>query len=161
MLTQNRLIELLDYNASTGIFMWRRSGPGRWGSLLAGRVNPRRGYLQISIDYKKYYTHRLAWLYTFGVMPEEIDHINGDRLDNRIENLRPATRKQNSRNRVRPQNNKSGVKGVYRSSPNTWRAQIKVDGKQIVLGWFRDLGAARAAYLAAAKEHFGEFANDR
>jgi hypothetical protein len=159
MIDADRLRSLLSYDPDTGEFKWRESGQGRRPSLVAGRVST-RGYSQISIDYKKYAAHRLAWLYVHGELPpHDLDHINGCRADNRIANLRVATEAENTRNRRTPVSNKAGLKGVYRSSPNRWRAQIKVEGRRIVLGHFDKKEDAHAAYCQAAEKHFGPFAS--
>lgn len=159
MITAEQLRELLSYDPETGIFKWRNSGHGRRANLIAGRVNT-RGVHQICIDYRKYASHRLAWLYMYGEWPKEvIDHRNRIPADNRLLNLRKATRADNARNRKRPITNKCGYKGVYRNSPGTWRAQIKVDGVQHVLGWFKTPEEGHAAYCAAASRLFGPFAS--
>ncbi len=88
---------------------------------------------------------------------QEIDHVNGNRLDNRRSNLRFATREQNARNRKTPSNNKSGYKGV-RLERRKWRARIQFDGKQISLGNFETPEEAAYAYNEAAKRYYGEFA---
>ena len=92
MLTQARLKKLLSYNTDTGEFRWRvtRRGAARAGSV-AGCVR-HDGYVRIAIDGKRYLAHRLAWLYVHGELVPELDHANGVRSDNRLDNLRPATR---------------------------------------------------------------------
>lgn len=104
--------------------------------------------------------HRLAWLYVYGEWPDaEIDHINGNTGDNRISNLRPATRAQNGANRGRQTNNASGVKGVcWHAQSGKWRAMIRISGKSRHLGLFNDIGAAAAAYARATVNRNGEFA---
>lgn len=91
---------------------------------------------------------------------EHVDHINGDRLDNRRANLRVATQKENVRNRTSHAGSTSGYLGVsFDRGKNRWRAQIRPDGQRIHLGWFRDEWEAAEAYNDAAREHFGEFAS--
>ena len=160
MITQARVREALSYDPETGVFTNRvrsgsRRGPGdRAGSLTA------TGYWQIMIDYKVYQQHRLAYLYMTGEWPEhEIDHIDGDRANNRWSNLRDATRLQNGRNRCRSRNNASGMKGVcFDLTRCRWRAGITVGGKYVNLGYFASPEEAHAAYCAAADKHYGEFA---
>ncbi len=90
---------------------------------------------------------------------ENTDHINRDRLDNRKDNLRPATVTQNQHNRGKPENNTSGFKGVFwHKRDRKWIASIRVDGELLYLGYFDSKEAAAGAYNAAAKEYFGEFA---
>lgn len=86
-----------------------------------------------------------------------VDHVNGDTLDNRRLNLRPATRAQNARNARTPSHSRSGIKGACLFA-GRWRARIRLNGKQVCLGRFDTAEEAHAAYSAAAKQHFGEFA---
>ncbi len=89
-----------------------------------------------------------------------MDHINGDSLDNRKSNLRPATHKENVRNRGPQRNNKSGYKGVvWHTKTRKWHARICVDGRTFSLRYHDDPASAARAYDAAAQEHFGEFAH--
>lgn len=112
ILTQSKLHELFFYNADTGIFTNKSN---RFIGKQAGTLQ-KRGYSTIGIDGKRYYAHRLAWLYKNGELPSnEIDHINGVKSDNRIDNLRLATRSQNASNRPIQSNNTSGHIGI------TWR----------------------------------------
>jgi hypothetical protein len=151
-LTQERLKELLYYNAATGIFYWRRTDCGR-RSKPAGRLAV-NGYIGISIDYKRYYAHRLAFLYIRGRWPDgDIDHINGRRSDNRLWNLREATRAQNLMNSKRRRDNTSGFRGVY---PRHGKYQARFRNK--CLGVFLTAEEASAAHSKAARELFGEFA---
>lgn len=159
MLTFDRLNELLRYDPAIGVFTWRQK-PGHRIMIgsVAGTVTA-KGYVRITIGRRKYRAHRLAWLYMTGAWPEhEVDHENGERADNRWENLRKATCGENSRNRKRPCTNTSGFKGV-RCVPNGhWMAQIEINGKRIYLGTFTEAKDAHAAYALAAREHHGEFA---
>lgn len=152
-LTVTRMKELLDYEPNTGIFRWRvRRGtrnviqPGD----IAGRVSA-AGYIRIGIDGVKYMAHRLAWLYVHGALEPEIDHKDTIRHHNWIENLRPATRALNCQNQRRAnRDSKSGLLGVIpHAASGKWRAQIKIDGKQSHLGYFKTPEEAHAAYLAA------------
>ena len=150
MLTQDRVRELLDYNADTGEFIWRVSrGKAREGSV-AGNVN-NNGYMRIKIYRKEHLAHRLAWLWSFGYFPEhQIDHINRDRADNRIENLREVSRSCNLRNSKLSVDNTSGVKGVsWDKIDKRWRAHIKINGKTICLGLHETLIDAACHRLAA------------
>ncbi len=166
MLTAEMLRSVIHYDAETGIFIWKIQPCSRRpiGSVAGGVTgtnarNP-QGYWVIAVAKKHYRAHRLAWLYTYGESPAgEIDHINGDHLDNRICNLRVANRQQQCANSVRPSHNSSGFKGVSRKR-NKWRARVKVNQKEIGLGVFNTKEEAHAAYMKAAQEHFGEFACD-
>lgn len=159
MLSQEQLKSVLHYCPETGIFTWLKSARSGWVGKSAGSVM-NRGYACIQLSGKSYLAHRLAWLYTQGFFPEFIDHINSDRLDNRIANLRPATRRQNNINVLRTSANTSGFKGVHWDKPTErWRAQITIEGKKTYLGSFASPEEAHEAYKKAALEHHGEFAN--
>jgi hypothetical protein len=162
VITQTELKEYLEYNKNTGIFHWKKnpiSGKKRIG-LVAGS-NKGSGYIRIVINQEKYYAHRLAWLYVYGVWPErEIDHINNNTSDNSIKNLREASREGNTRNTSLSKNNTSGFKGVCRCSrTNKWRAQCWVNKKNYYLGSFKDIDKAVEAVKRFREINHGEFAN--
>ena len=156
-ITSERLRALLDYNPETGEFTWisgRRQGKrqGKRAGCADGR-----GYLRIEIDGRHYRGHRLAWLHVFGKWPDgDLDHANGDRADNRISNLRSATRSQNAANMRRRRINTSGLKGVS-FHRGKWQARITKHGKARHLGSFPTAAHAHAAYCAAAREVHGAF----
>lgn len=160
-LTDIRLRERFHYNPSTGYFVRLFSGRGNTGPAgsNAGCKNS-MGYFRISIDGVSYLSHRLAWLYVYGEWPkDEIDHINGDQADNRIANLRLASRAQNSQNKRVPRHNTSGFKGVsINRKSGKWVAMIQVASKQMYIGRFNTKEEAHAAYCTAAAKFFGEFA---
>jgi len=110
-----------------------------------------RGYIHIQIHKKTYRANRLAWLYVYGVWPKnQIDHINQIRDADWIANLREATIKENNKNKPLRVDNASGFTGVYWYAPSEkWRVGIKVDGKQIHLGFFKDKSEAVSARKAA------------
>jgi len=161
MLTAERLRDVLNYDPETGVFTWRKriSIRIKVGSR-AGRVNW-KGYRMIGIDGALIMEHRLAWLYVYGEWPDrQIDHINRDKSDNRIANLRLATNSQNHINKGLQKNNTSGFKGViWEPSLGKWRARIKINGKNKYLGVHRTREAAAAARRVAEQRHFGEFAD--
>lgn len=130
-LTADRVRELLNYDAETGQFTWRvdRTGKARVGARAGTLQN--NGAASIGIDGKVYLAHRLAWLWTHGEWPASgIDHINGDRSDNRLDNLRSATPMQNGANRCLDRRNKSGYRGVsWHKDKQMWLAQITVAGR--------------------------------
>jgi len=159
--TQEKLRELLEYNADTGSFVWRRPiARCLKAGDPAGYVT-NRGYRIISVLGRPYMAHRLAWLYVHGHWPAgEIDHVNHDRLDCRIKNLREATRSQNLGNMRRSHKNNSGHKGVcWDRSRNKWVAYIGGHSTRKYLGRFDTLDAARTAYAKAASSQYGEFAH--
>jgi len=150
----------LDYNSETGEFRWTRTlNPRVKSGMVAGMIND-SGYRTISINSRHRRAHRLAWLIMTGSWPEyDVDHINGDRDDNRWCNLRHATRSQNMQNGKLRLNNVSGVKGVaYNKRRKTWHAAIKIDGVNKYLGRYSSPDEAKAAYDKAANDYFGEFA---
>lgn len=152
---------LLDYNADTGIFHWKTD---RGFSPRAGNVagcKKKSGYVVIQVSGTAYPAHRLAWLLSFGVAPpDEIDHVNGDKADNRLANLRLASRAENTRNVGIKRTNTSGVKGVgFHFQSGKWRARIHAGGKRIHLGLFSDQASAHAALEAARQQYHGEFSH--
>ena len=150
--TRERISELFYYQPETGVF-WSRKWDRRAG--YAGV----KGYRQITIDGFRYMEHRLAWFLVHGTWPlEQIDHINQDKGDNRIANLRAATQSQNRANSKVPVTSISGIKGVGKTRYSTWKARIRVEGKLIDLGSFKTVEEASAAYWTAAQKSFGEFA---
>ena len=156
-ITQKYLKSILDYDCQTGIFTWKiRKARCVYIGAVAG-CRDHRNYIIIGIDKKMYYAHRLAWLYVNGILLDEIDHINLDKEDNRICNLRPADRFDNSHNKGLQKNNTSGFKGVWFEGKK-WRSRIKIKNKKINLGSFNTPEEAHAAYCEAAKTLHGEFA---
>lgn len=159
-LSRELLHELLDYDPITGLFKWRiKTNPRARIGSVAGCTKP-DGYRLIGIRKKDYYGHRLAWFYVHGVWPaDEIDHINGNKDDNRICNLREATHQQNNRNKAVKKNTFSGVPGVSIYRPTgQWRARIFIDGREKSLGYYRTKDEAIAVRAEAEKRIFGEFA---
>src|ERR1700676_5553287 len=158
MLTQERVRELFDYHED-GHLIWKSSISNVKQGDIAGSRN-HRGYVRIRIDDKYYYAHRLIFLYHKGYMPRMIDHDNKVKSDNKIGNLRDCTRSQNHANMYKSTRNKSGYKGVTRNNNkiNPWCAFIRKDGKTIYIGVFPTAEEAHDAYIAKAKELFGEFA---
>lgn len=161
MLTQARLQELVHYDRETGVFTARvNRGPWKIGKRVGGLRSD--GYRGLKIDYQDYKEHRLAWLYIYGEWPEsDLDHRDNDRAKNRIDHLREASEAQNSWNSKRPNTNRTGFKGVTRNNKNSnrFRARIMCEGRHVTLGTFDSPEQAHAAYVAAAKQMFGEFAN--
>ena len=153
ILTQERLKELLNYCPESGVFVWltQLSSRGLLGNV-AGTPHS-KGYRTIQINGAKFLMHRLAWLYMTGSFPpDEIDHINRDKKDNRFANLRIVTGSENMHNMGKNSRNTSGVKGVYYDKANKkWRAQIGLNNTHKSIGRFSTPEEASAAYLAAQK----------
>jgi len=149
----------LDYDPETGIFTWKVKTKTSSDGDVAGHANW-RGYVSIWINGKPHYAHRLAWAFCNGSWPiGDIDHINEDKSDNKICNLRLAIRSENMFNRGRNKNNTSGMKGVvFCKTTQKWRGQIMVDRKSVNLGRFKTKEEAANAYMRKAQEVRGEFA---
>ena len=144
---QSQLKKRLWYDKDTGVFLWRISSSPRirpWSK--AGKVTP-TGYVRIGLDGKSYAAHRLAWLYVHGCHPENyIDHIDGNPRNNKFENLREATNKQNQENQKQHSSNSTGYRGVtFHKGVNKYQAQVGHHGKLIYLGLFETLEQAANA----------------
>lgn len=150
------LRSLLSYNPQTGDFLWL-SGQRR--GRLAGTISD-EGYRVIRILSKFHKAHRLAWYMHYGKWPDGLlDHANCDRGDNRISNLRPCTKSQNTANSRVRKDSRSGLKGVcYCARQRKWKARISIQGRLTLLGTFDSAALAHAAYVAEAKQVFGEYA---
>jgi len=157
--------ELLDYNTDTGIFTWRQRSRDWfqterswkiWNTRHAGKSagyvhTAARGYprLQIALLGKDYLGSRLAFLWIGEPLPEQVDHVDRDSLNNRWSNLIASNNAENGKNCSMHRNNTSGVCGVYWHKPaGKWRAGVKLDGKNYHLGLFDDLDDAAAAVSA-------------
>ena len=152
MITQKTLKEELEYSSETGKFNRTKAKFGVTLGKPAGCICS-TGYLRIKINGKKHQAHRLAWLYVYGEMPpEDIDHINHIRTDNRIKNLRLATREANTRNITMRKDNQSGFNGVSFKG-HAWDAFISVDRKNKHLGRYYSKIDAIAARIRANKKY--------
>jgi len=117
------------------------------------------GYKRVTLKRRTYTEHRIIYLMNHGVLPDAIDHIDGDKTNNNITNLRPSTLSQNQANRKAGKNNSSGRKGVvWNKKTGKWQAQIKAHGKYNYLGSFESIDVAAHEYNKAAVKHYGEFA---
>ena len=136
---QQELKDTLSYCPITGMFLWKISKQGCKINTPAGSLNKTTGYIRIKINQQRYQAHRLAWLYMYGHFPEgEIDHKNRVRSDNRIENLREATRQQNRFNSKQYKNNTSGQKGVtWSKATNRWIVLVRENYSGKYLGSFK------------------------
>lgn len=149
--------ELLNYNPDTGVFTWLKPSSNlsrvKIGSI-AGSVDASRGYRKIRVKCKRYAAHRLAWFYVHGEWPDVIDHINGERDDNRMINLRDVSQFINTQNMSR---NKSGCAGVTKNpKDNYWYARLNTGGVNQFLGCFKRYEDACIAARRARIDQFGE-----
>jgi len=148
MITQKILKSILSYSEDTGDFIWLSTSKGKTAGKIAGGFG--YGYRRIMINYISYQAHRLSWLYVYGEWPDKIDHINHDRADNRIENLRSVSVGINNKNKRIGKNNTSGVTGVYFiKKRNIWLASIRVEYKHIKLLYSADKFEAICARKSA------------
>lgn len=158
----DRCMELFSYDEDSGELRWKvRRNPAKVGDVVGSVFN--NGYRYTSIDGKKFLVHRIVWAMLYGNSPEcDIDHMNGNRLDNRKMNLRLATRSQNLGNRKSISGKYKGVS--WHKKAQKWSAYIggsiksRAINKKRHLGLFDTAEEASAAYMAAAREIYGEFA---
>ncbi len=156
--TLDQLRKVLSYDEMTGIFTWLVDRKGTKAGRAAGHKT-KRGYITIRIDGAAFYAHRLAWFFVYGEWPtNEVDHIDLDKSNNAIENLRQATPSQNRANTSIRKNNTSGFKGVsWKNDKSKWQAHIRVCGKTEFIGYFGSREEAHSSYCDAARRAFGEF----
>jgi len=157
MIDAGTLRALLDYDPVMGVLRWRATVSSRAvvGSV-AGTMRKNQ-YVQVRINGRCYLAHRLIWLHVYGVWPNgQIDHINGNRADNRASNLREATRAENMMNAKKRINTGSSLKGVTLRN-GRYKARIYVNRKEKHLGYFATEQEAHDAYCAAATKEFGAF----
>jgi len=170
MISQSELKEFLSYNANTGLFVWKdrdriwfktdlsyNAWNGKHAGNVAGSVARQRhaDYVVITIHDKAYKAHRLAWLYIHGKMPDnQIDHIDGNGLNNRESNLRDVNCSENGKNRSLQKNSTSGVLGVvYKNNKNKWDARIYINKRQKHLGSYDDFFEAVCRRKSAEIKH--------
>ena len=143
-------------DVDAGTLTWKAGR--KLAGKLAGAVEL-HGYRQVLVGRKYFKVHRIIWFMAHGRWPKELDHINGDRSDNRLKNLRKVTRFQNVANSKLRSTNRSGVKGAWWDKERgKWMSQIEHRGYTTSLGRFETKEAAHAAYRKAALRLHGEFA---
>lgn len=156
-LTIERLKQVVSYDLETGVFTRKvrlaqchHIGDRADFQLMSGRMV---GYRRITIDNQRHLAHRLAWLYVYGRWPSaNIDHMNGDRGDNRVCNLRDVAQSINLENLRRSKGgNPSGLLGVS-AHQGRWRSRITVNGENRYLGMFATVEEAHEAYLNAKRQ---------
>lgn len=169
-MTQEVLKQVLHYNPGTGVFTWQYRDRSffkdlrsftMWNTRFAGRVtghefktNSGKCYIKLNIFGKRWYGHRLAYLYMVGVLPDEVDHDDGNGTNNKWSNLNHATRRDNCMNYKLNVNNKSGVAGISLcKSTQRWHSRIQIDRQQIFLGSFDDFFEAVCVRKTAENNH--------
>ena len=158
-LTVDLLNELCTYDKETGKLYWKAARQGVTVGKEAGALD-KNGYSILRINYKRYRTHRVVFLMHKGYLPVVLDHIDGDRANNRLDNLRPASLHQNQYNRKLNNNNKTGFKGVsYNAKQKMFIAAINHQGQRISLGSYNTPEEADKVVRAAREELHGNFAN--
>jgi hypothetical protein len=144
------------YDAETGNLIWKNAN-ARWVGKRAGcahKSNRGKRYIRVLLDGSSVYAHRIIWAILHGEEPENIDHIDGDGLNNRADNLRSVSHAINLKNQKKHVTNTSGASGVsYRKDVNRWRARIMVDGKPISLGNYASFDDAVRARTEAERKH--------
>jgi len=161
MLSLERLRQVLDYDSEKGEFVWKQRVSIR---IMVGDKAGHpllNGYIGIGIDGKKYLAHRLAWFWVYGEWPPGIiDHINRDKTDNKLSNLRVCSKSENAANSKRRSDNTSGFKGVFfNKNLGVWTAKVQKNGRIFYVGSFNSASDAAAAYQSNAQRAFGEFAS--
>lgn len=160
MITQELVKEMFTYNPETGSLIRRFTVNSRAIKGQDSGTVTKKGYKETSINKKRYYIHRIIHLYVYGYLPENVDHIDGDGLNNKLSNLRGCSPSENSYNKRISSNNTSGVKGVSWCKTNSkWTGFVMVNGKQSNLGYFSSIGDAKAAVMKKREQFHGSFAN--
>ena len=156
-LSHEYLTKVLEYEPESGTFIWKiRASRAVKPGNIAGSLN-KNGYLLIKVGKYIYRAHRLAWFYFYGQWPPieayQIDHIDGNKLNNAIKNLRAVSNAKNTRNHKLYSHNTSGVSGVsFAEANNKWKATIKYNSKNIHLGYYAKFEDAVKAREIAEKE---------
>lgn len=157
MITQELIAETFEYK--DGALYWKKPTHPNKDYLigtLAGSIH-KTGYRHITWMNNINKAHRLIFMLHYGYMPKEIDHINGDRADNRLENLREVTRSQNQYNKT-PQANTSGVRNVsWHKKSKAWIVRLTMQGKTVFQQYFKDLELAELVAIEARDKFFGKY----
>jgi hypothetical protein len=169
-MTEQELFEevaqFVDYDPETGsmVWRWREVAPNGWNTRFAGKECGRAtydGYRRIgfrTLSSRKcsyFFAHRLAWFIAYGALPKnQIDHIDGQKANNRLKNLRDVSSTLNARNRKMPRNNTSGITGVsWNKRRGRWEACASLNNKNTHIGYFDDISEAEAAVKAFRAKH--------
>jgi hypothetical protein len=156
------LQQIFTCDPASGVIFWKIPRRGVMPGDVAGHICKSTGYTKIMFAQRSFRAHRILWALTYGSWPEvDVDHINGNRSDNRIANLRLASRAENIRNMKTRTKKKCALKGAtpYKGRADKFVAQIRIDGKQRKLGVFPTEREAHDAYCEVAVKAFGRFFN--
>ena len=156
-LNKDKLLKIFEYK--NGELFWKK--PFGKKTKVGQKAGSKQslGYLQVSINKKKYLLQRIIFVMHHGYFPKEVDHINGVKSDNRIENLRDVTRSQNINNKSKPITNTSGTKNVYfHPSRNKWQVKLFIHGVSKSFGYYDDLELATLVSQEARNKYHGEYA---
>lgn len=157
-LTQTLAKEFFEHR--DGVLYWKKQTSTR--AIVgnkAGRVD-KNGYVVVGLNHKRYKAHRIVFLMEHGYVPPILDHIDGNRSNNKIENLRAATVSQNMQNSKTYKSNNSGIKGVsWEKDRNKWKVQIMLHGKNKVIRNLEDLELAELVAIEVRNKYHGEYAN--
>ena len=161
-ITKERILELFEI-PKDGVFIWKNDrGLNKVKGKIAGSISTSKSgtqYNYMKVDGVNIKAHQLVYFLYHGFIPKEVDHIDGNGLNNNIKNLRASNRSDNTKNHSVRLDNKTGITGVWRDEErNRWQAYIRLDGKQIHLGRFKDIESAIAARKEAEAKYFGEWA---
>jgi hypothetical protein len=143
-----------------GQLYWKNCRYKAYNGKKAGHVH-KTGYWRIKLNKENYQAHRIIFAMHHGFMPEFIDHIDGNRSNNKIENLRQATKQQNNWNRAIQKNNSSGIKGIsWREDCKKWIACCRVNYKLVYLGLFNEIEEAKKVLSEFRSKNHGNFAKN-
>jgi len=158
MINQAQTKELFEYR--NGILFWKVSPNKKIRiGLIAGYLG-KYGYVNVGFNRSSYRAHRIIFLMHYGYLPKYLDHINGNRSDNRIENLRKCNASENSRNAKLFKTNTSGVKGLWFDKLNNkWKVELRLNSVKLSFGRYSDFELAELVAIEARNKYHGEFAN--
>jgi hypothetical protein len=152
MITKEYLHRIFDY--VDGNLVWKIARQKVAAGSIAGYVNP-NGYKYITLDKKRYKAHRLVFVYHYGYMPKELDHIDRNKINNKIENLREVSHSDNCKNIGVKKNNISGVKNVsFHKSRNKYNVRLKINAKTTSFGYYEDLELAELVAIEARNKYY-------